>query len=375
MGFLKHANPYLAVIFLQIGFAGSAIIAKFALNKGMSHYAFAIYRNLFAGLAFAPFAVVLERKVRPRMTISVIWKIILLGLLEPVIDQNLYYAAMKYTTATFATAMINMVPALTFLLAWILRLEQVNLRRLHSQAKIAGTIITAGGAMIMTMVGGPVIGLPWTKADTNVHSTIEANPQNPLKGALMITAGCFCWAGFYILQAITLKSYSAGLSLTSMICISGALQGIVLTLVAERDNPNIWFIHLDIILLCYVYSGIITSGITYYVYGLIMRAKGPVFVTAFNPLGMVVVAIMSTFILAEQLNFGRVFGAIIIVLGLYVVMWGKSKDKTSSSKANNIDQIAPIDQQLADENLTKKSSNDEENDHPMKGNIVGENVV
>lgn len=56
-----HAKPYLAVICLQFGYAGSAIIAKSALNSGMSHYTFAVYRNLFAAVTFAPFAVVLER--------------------------------------------------------------------------------------------------------------------------------------------------------------------------------------------------------------------------------------------------------------------------------------------------------------------------
>ncbi|CAL5327623.1 unnamed protein product [Camellia sinensis] len=62
-------------------------------------------------------------KVRPRMTTSVFLKIMLLGLLELVIDQNLFYTGMKYTTATFATAMCNIVPAMFLLMAWILRLK------------------------------------------------------------------------------------------------------------------------------------------------------------------------------------------------------------------------------------------------------------
>ncbi|CAL5378363.1 unnamed protein product [Camellia sinensis] len=41
----------------------------------------------------------------------------------PVIDQNLFYTGMKYTTATFATAMCNIVPAMFLLMAWILRLK------------------------------------------------------------------------------------------------------------------------------------------------------------------------------------------------------------------------------------------------------------
>lgn len=36
-----------------------------------------------------------------------------------------------------------------------------------------------------------------------------------------------------------------------------------------------------------------------------MKDRGPVFVTAFNPLSMVIVAVLSTIILREQLNLGR----------------------------------------------------------------------
>ncbi|GER30357.1 nodulin MtN21 /EamA-like transporter family protein [Striga asiatica] len=262
------------------------------------------------------------------MTLSVLYKIILLAFLEPVIDQNLYYMGMKYTTATFTSAMGNVLPAITFVLAWALRLERVNIRRLQGQAKIVGTLVTVGGAMIMTLAKGSVIGLPWTKPKPNSQSDDELKAhQDPIKGAILITAACFCWSIFYILQATTLKSYPAGLSLTSLICMAGALQGAVLTLAVERCNTAIWSIGWDIKLVAYVYGGIMCSAITYYVSGVIMEEKGPVFVTSFNPLNMVIVAVLSSFILAEQLDVGKVAGAMVIVIGLYLVIWGKSKDE------------------------------------------------
>lgn len=55
------------------------------------------------------------------------------------------------------------------------------------------------------------------------------------------------------------------------------------------------------------------SGASYYVSGLVMKEKGPFFVTAFNPLGMVIVAIISSFALAERLVLGR-YENIFIVL-------------------------------------------------------------
>lgn len=128
------------------------------------------------------------------------------------------------------------------------------MRRAPSQAKIIGTIITLGGAMIMTIVQGSVIGLPWTKPSSPQSDNDQQSHQNPVKGAMMVSAGCFCWSVFYILQAITLKSYPAGLSLTGLICMTGALLGTVLTFIVERGNLAIWSIGWDRKLLAYVYG-------------------------------------------------------------------------------------------------------------------------
>ncbi|KAL8498433.1 hypothetical protein ACS0TY_021675 [Phlomoides rotata] len=329
MKFMKKTSPYFAAIILQFGYAGLGIIAKSALNEGMSHYTFSVYRNFVAAMVVAPFAFAFERKIRPRMTLSILYKIFILALLEPVIDQNLYYVGLKYTSATFTVALCNILPAMTFLLAWALRIERVNVKRLGSQAKIMGTIVTMSGAMIMTLVKGSVIALPWIKNKCNPQSVDDGNlHQNPIKGALMIGAACFCWSIFYVLQAITLKSYPAGFSLTGLICMIGAFQGSVLTLVVERGNTAIWSIGWNIKLLAATYAGVICSGVGYYVSGVIMNEKGPVFVTAFNPLNMVIVAVLSSFVLAEQLNIGKVAGSMVIVVGLYLVIWGKSKDES-----------------------------------------------
>ncbi|KAK4795311.1 hypothetical protein SAY86_013305 [Trapa natans] len=62
--------------------------------------------------------------------------------------------------------------------------------------------------------------------------------------------------------------------------------------------------------------------------------EGPVFITAFNPLSMVIVAILGSFILHEILTVGRIIGALVIVTGLYMVLWGKSKDEIESPSDN-----------------------------------------
>ncbi|KAL3717201.1 hypothetical protein ACJRO7_008736 [Eucalyptus globulus] len=330
-------KPFLAVVFLQFGFAGMDILCKAALNKGMSNYVLVVYRHAVATIVIVPFAVIMDRKTRPRMTLPIFIRLMVLSLLEPVIDQNLYYLGMKHTTATFAAAMCNILPAITFVMAWIMRLEKVKMKSIRSQAKVFGTLATVAGAMIMTVIKGPVLELFWTRGGGTTANNIQNGSaaggislQNSIKGSLMITAGCFSWACFMILQAITLQTYPAELSLTAWICFLGTVEGAAVALFMERGNATVWFIQWDTKLLAAVYSGIVCSGVAYYIQGVVMKDRGPVFVTAFNPLSMVIVAILSTFIFAEQLFLGRLVGAVVIVAGLYLVVWGKGKDYKSS---------------------------------------------
>jgi hypothetical protein len=73
-------------------------------------------------------------------------------------------------------------------------------------------------------------------------------------------------------------------------------------------------------------QGIVTSSIAYYVQGLVIQKTGPVFASAFSPLMMIIVAVMGSFILSEKIYLGGVLGAVLIVAGLYSVLWGKHKE-------------------------------------------------
>ncbi|KAI3822641.1 hypothetical protein L1987_10236 [Smallanthus sonchifolius] len=340
----KNGKPFFAVIFIQFGFAGMDILSKAALNEGISNYVFVVYRHAVATILMAPFAIIFDRKIRPKMTRSVFIKIMFLALLEPVIDQNLFFMGMKATTATFTAAMCNILPAITFVMACILRLEKLNLKDMRSQAKVIGTVTTIAGAMVMTLIKGPIIELFWTKGRTYHEVASQGvDLHHSLKGAIMIAIGCFSWSGFMVLQAITLKSYPAELSLTAWICVMGMVEGAIVALIMERGNTAVWAIKWDTSLVAVLYTGIVCSALAYYIQGLIMKTRGPVFVTAFSPLSMVIVAVMGSIILAEQMYTGRVIGAIVIVAGLYLVVWGKGKDQDVQS--------LPVEKQMQDKDL------------------------
>ncbi|KAJ8755988.1 hypothetical protein K2173_024533 [Erythroxylum novogranatense] len=329
--FLETSKPYFAMISLQFGYAGMNIITKVSLNRGMSHYVLVVYRHAFATAVIAPFALIFERKHQPKITFPIFMQIFVLGLLGPVIDQNFYYAGLKFTSPTFSCAMSNMLPAMTFVMAIICRMEKVDMKRVRCQAKMAGTAVTVAGAMLMTLYKGPIVEMFWSK-NAHLHkSNVSTSSQNSDKewfiGSILLIIATLAWASLFVLQTKALETYkNHQLSLTSLVCFTGTVQAIAVTFVMEH-KANVWRVGWDMNLLAAAYAGIVTSSISYYVQGLVIKKKGPVFATAFSPLMMIIVAIMGSFILAEKIYLGGVLGAILIVIGLYSVLWGKHREK------------------------------------------------
>ncbi|CAN6333090.1 unnamed protein product [Urochloa humidicola] len=339
---MQRCKPYVAMVSLQFGYAGMNVITKVSLNHGMSHYVLVVYRHAFATLSITPFALALERgKARPRMTPWVFLQIFVLALLGPVIDQNFYYAGLKFTSPTFSCAMSNMLPAMTFILAVLFRMEKVDLKKARCVAKVVGTLVTVAGAMLMTLYKGRAVEMIWTK-HVHLHGTHPAAAaaataaasadKDWLTGSIFLIIATLAWASLFILQAATLKSYDAPLTLTTLICFVGTLQAIVVTFVMERD-ASVWRIGFDMNLLAAAYAGIVTSSIAYYVQGLVIQSRGPVFASAFSPLMMIIVAIMGSFILAENIYLGGIIGSVLIVAGLYSVLWGKHKENLEKEEA------------------------------------------
>ncbi|KAJ6414503.1 hypothetical protein OIU84_003495 [Salix udensis] len=305
--FLETSKPYFAMIALQFGYAGMNIITKVSLNRGMSHYVLVVYRHAIATAVIAPFALFFERKMQPKITFPVFMQIFVLALLGPVIDQNFYYAGLKYTSPTFSCAMSNMLPAMTFVMAVIFRMEKLNIKT------------------------GPIVEMLWSKhihpRKSYVTDTTGTTDKDWFKGSILLIIATLAWASLFVLQTKALKTYkNHQLSLTSLVCFVGTLQAIAVTFVMEHET-SVWRIGWDMNLLAAAYAGIVTSSISYYVQGLVIKIKGPVFATAFSPLMMIVVAIMGSFILAEKIFLGGILGSVLIVIGLYSVLWGKHKEK------------------------------------------------
>ncbi|KAL4602275.1 hypothetical protein ACB092_10G041200 [Castanea dentata] len=335
MKIICNLKAYIGVLFLQCLYARMDIVYKAALNYGMSIFVLNAYEHILATLVIAPFAMIIDRKRRVPMTFSIFAKLVVLALLEPIFGMNMFVLGMKYTTATVAATMINALLAMTFILACLVRLEKLNFKSKQTYAKIVETIVIVGGAMIMTFIKGPGFELMQTKAKSNREQQIgnggTDSHHHSIMGGGMILSACFSWACFSILQTFTLNAYPK-LSLTAWICFFGAIGNIIVALVIEKDKAA-WAIHWDVKLLAVLYGGIGSTGLASYIQACILKDRGPVFVTAFAPISMIMVAVLSSWLLAEKMYMGRIVGAVIIIVGIYVLIWGKSKEESTNENS------------------------------------------
>lgn len=330
----ERVKLHVAMLALQFGYAGFHIVSRAALNMGISKIVFPIYRNIIALLLLGPAAYFLEKKERPPLTLSFLVQFFLLALCGITANQGFYLLGLYYTTPTFASAIQNSVPAITFIMAAILGLEEVHIRRLDGLAKIVGTVACVGGATIITLYKGPPITKLWlgslNSGSLNPElydvESLNMKTENWTLGCIYLLGNCLAWSGWIVIQAPVLKKYPARLSVTSFTCLFGIIQFLAIAAFFERDASH-WKMHSGGELFTVLYAGIVASGIAFSVQIWCIDRGGPVFVAVYQPVQTIAVAVMASIILGEQFYLGGIIGAILIIAGLYLVLWGKSEEK------------------------------------------------
>ncbi|KAK8705665.1 hypothetical protein V6N13_049262 [Hibiscus sabdariffa] len=325
----ERLQLHMAMLALQFGYAGFHVVSRAALNMGVSKLVFPVYRNIIALLLLLPFAYFLEKKERPAITLNFLLQFFLLALVGITANQGFYLLGLDNTSPTFASAIQNSVPAITFLMAAILRIEKVRLDRKDGISKVIGTILCVAGASVITLYKGPTIYSPvppLNKPTPMFVSLGDANGKNWTLGCLYLIGHCLSWSAWLVLQAPVLKKYPARLSVTSYTCFFGLIQFLIIALVFERDSQA-WMFHSGGELFTILYAGVVASGIAFAVQIWCIDRGGPVFVAVYQPVQTLVVAIMASIALGEEFYLGGIIGAVLIIVGLYLVLWGKSEER------------------------------------------------
>ncbi|RWW77646.1 hypothetical protein BHE74_00014183 [Ensete ventricosum] len=196
------------------------------------------------------------------------------------------------------------------------RLEQININSRYGVAKVVGTVASVGGATIITLIKRPPL-LHHHHHHHHAKLFLGASSNTILNwtlGCVYVLGNCVAWSGWMVLQ------------------------------------------------------GLVASGISFSLQIWCIDRGGPLFVAVFQPAQTVVVAIMAAVILGDQLYtggydyinfikhisqsqfsphnaqstkpfghclsffFSRIIGSILIVFGLYFVLWGKSEEKKATEQ-------------------------------------------
>ncbi|KAM7477085.1 hypothetical protein LguiB_024328 [Lonicera macranthoides] len=357
MGRFEDYKPAMVMFGLQFTYAGVSLSTRAALLEGMSPRVFVVYRQAIAFLVIAPIAYLSRRKTSScRMGLKSFCLIFLASLIGVTMNQIIFFEGLYLVSSSIASAMFNLVPAVTFLMAAIVGLEKVNIRRLRSIAKIMGTLFCVSGAFAMALLKGPkllnsggVIIL-----SKSVSLLFGSGGENWLLGCLFLFGSSCCWSFWLIIQVPVSKSYPDHLSLSAWLCLMSTIQSAAFTLFFDRDLQH-WHLRSYLQLGCCLYSGVVGSAISFFAQAWCVSKRGPLFSAMFNPLNTVIVTFFASIFLHEQIYAGSVVGAFGVIIGLYVVLWGKSQD-LQDVKMDKNPKLQDCDQSpIVDESLDKTS--------------------
>ncbi|KAK4257101.1 hypothetical protein QN277_006733 [Acacia crassicarpa] len=322
--------PFVAMVMLECLDVGLTTLSKAAMSRGMSHFVFVVYSNALASAILLPSSFIFTRKNRPPLSLSLLCKFFLLSLVGITVMQNCVFTGINYSSPTLGSAMSNLIPAFTFVLAVIFRMEKLEIRSTKSQMKILGTVVSIAGALVVTLYKGASIGKPPSDSPENPSQSLLEQTNNWVIGGLFLATACLSLAVWSISQAAILRGYPSELTIVAFYCLFGTIQCSILSLIVVRD-PNAWTLKPDIELISIIYSAIFGSVVTFSVLTWCIHKKGPVFVAMFKPVGIAIAALMGVAFLGDTLHVGSIIGAVIIAIGFYTVLWAQSKEEDEKS--------------------------------------------
>ncbi|XP_031482225.1 WAT1-related protein At5g47470-like isoform X1 [Nymphaea colorata] len=315
----------LGLIAMQLLYGSFSVFMSRVLSMGLNPQFVVIFGSLLAAIVLSPVAFFLEKGKRPsKLSLRLLIQFCCIAVGGVTVFQSLLFLGMHKTSSATASAMVNLSSALVFLIAWFIGLEMVDVRSRRSWAKIVGTLVCLGGAVTIAFRWGPPL------------VTSESRKDEMIIGCMYLLVAVFAQSCSIILQAATLMHFPAPLSLCAINFWLGSVFTAVVHVVQGRGFDMGWSELSVAALFGVAVMGGFVDGICFSFKAWSIKKKGPVIVSIFHPLSTIWAAILSFFLLGDSLRWGSVIGMVIVFIGLYLVLWGKSKDRYALPlEANN----------------------------------------
>ncbi|KAL8222712.1 hypothetical protein R6Q57_020111 [Mikania cordata] len=306
---MQRLKATLMIVAARFAMAGVTISFKFAADFGMHMSVLITYRYLFASILIFPLALFLERNKRPKLTWTILFRTFICVTVGGPMSQNIYAKSLVLTSPTFTAAFTNLIPPFTFIVAVLFRSEKVEIGKIAGKAKVIGTIVGVGGAMILTFYKGHKLNIGSTHFNLlhgghgHVAPTHKTSTHDQIFGSMLSLLYSISIALFYILQGKLSMDYPCHYSNTFLYSVIGFMQSFMYAIITEHSWSD-WKLNFNIRLFLAIFQGICTLLVVFLVMAAV-HLEGPLFVSIFNPLVLVFVAIAGFLMLDEKLYVGR----------------------------------------------------------------------
>ncbi|CAH8275095.1 unnamed protein product [Arabidopsis lyrata] len=319
---ISKYKAVLALVMLQFTSAGVALFTKAAFMEGLNPTVFVVYRQAIATLFICPISFISawRKENKPSLGVRGFWWVALTAFIGVTVNQNAYFKGIDLSSSSMACAMTNLIPAVTFIISIIVGFESIKRKSMKSVAKVIGTGVCVGGAMAMTFLRGPKL----------LHALLNQDNTAWLLGCFFLLISTFAWSLWLILQVPIASHCPDHLYTSACTCFMATIASFFMALALGNTHLPSWKLDSSLKLSCCIYSGF-QLAISFFLQAWVVSQKGPLFSALFNPLSAVIVTFFGALYLKEQTYLGSLLGALAIILGLYIVLWGKSEDYQEES--------------------------------------------
>ncbi|KAF3624458.1 hypothetical protein T459_03622 [Capsicum annuum] len=224
------------------------------------------------------------------------------------------------------------------------RSEQLSLHRASGKAKVLGIIVSVIGAMIMTFYKGRKV--PIKMHLLHYTTATGSKTENMALGVILAMLSCLSYSLWMVLL-VNDFNYTFHFSLFKIMCFDLFYYLPNPFFIGKSSDPYLhYFLSAKVINGSLVGSGVVVILMTW-----CSLKRGPLFVSTFNPVTLLFVALSCVMLLSEALYVGSVLGGGLIIARLYLVLWGKEKEQKTSKSSN------PKDAQHDIEVLTVEEEN------------------
>ncbi|KAJ7952509.1 WAT1-related protein [Quillaja saponaria] len=314
---------------VQFGYAGNSVLLSYLMSLGLNPLSISILSSFATFLILFPFAVYFERCKWPsKFSLKLIIQLLLISLGGVTLFQFFFLKGINLTSAAMGTAMPNLAPGLIFIIAWICRLERVQISCLYSKVKILGTLLCVLGALTMSLMQSTGTG---TATSAREAKLLTPPPdlifdREKIMGCLYLLVAVFMLSNTIVLQASTLGDFPAPMSLCAITSLIGVFMTATMQLFEDDKLDTGWKLLSVADLIGYSLMGGMVTGASMSFNGWAMKKRGPVLVSMFSPIGTVCSVTLSVKTLGDTVNIGSLAGMVLMFTGLYFVLWAKGKE-------------------------------------------------